>query len=214
MSRDVLRWAAEKLESSHGISSVEITGEGFLNVTSNDGYVFLVAVIGVSGVVKRTDVSPLFEGKKQPSLVISVPSKTLWSGSAIDCVHDASAAFGRLGDVARAASTGDASSFRDKNMGFFINAIRQHSNVSRISYVYDRVFEVTQYNGKTLKVAVIDAYNMSAEDVRHARDSFGNFDIVVKSSSYGSITNQAEDAAKSMGAEALTFKALMGRLAR
>ena len=77
-------------------------------------------------------------------------------------------------------------------------------------YVYENVFEVDRKTGGSL----IDTYNMSAEDVRNAHTRLGRFDVVVKSSSYGSITTQAEAAAKDMGAQALTFRGLMGRLAK
>lgn len=66
----------------------------------------------------------------------------------------------------------------------------------------------------TLTVAVVDAYNLSAEDIRNAKDHLGEFDIIVKSTSYGSITLQAEEAAQTMNAEALTFGHLMKRLAK
>jgi len=61
-------------------------------------------------------------------------------------------------------------------------------------------------------VALVDAYDMSAEDVRNTRDLYGKFDAAVKISSYGSITSAASDAAKMMGAETFTFGDLMGRL--
>ena len=173
-----------------------------------------MAVLGVQDVIRLSDVAPLFSGSTRPEFVVNVPSKSLWNGSAIHHIHAASAAFGTLGDVSRAASTGDAGSYRDENMGFFIKAMRQHKNVSSVSYVYDRVFKADRKHGSSLTVAVIDAYNMSAEDVRNAKDQFGHFDIVVKSSSHGSITHQADAAAKSVNAEALTFGELMRRLAK
>lgn len=212
MSKKVTDWVAEKLETNEKLEIVGRTPEDFLIVQSKDGYTFLSAVLGVQNVITLSDVEELFAGANKPQFVVNVPSKTLWSGDAIRHVHAASAAFGSLGDVSRAASTGDAGSYRDKNMGFFINAMKQHSNVSGVSYVYDKVFMADRANGTSLTVAVIEAYNMSAEDVRNAKARFGHFDVVVKSSSHGSITNQAEAAAKSMGAEALTFGDLMRRL--
>lgn len=189
------------------------TAEGFLTVRfPKTGYTFSVAVLGIKGVIQASDVAHLFTSANRPQLIINVPSMTLWSGEAIDCIHAAGAAFGKLGDVSRAASTGDAGSFRDKNMGFFIEALRQHRNVSSTSYVFDTVFKAVRSSGPSLVVAVIDAYHMSAEDVRNARNRIGHFDLVVKSSSYGSITDQAQAAANSMGAEALTFGDLMSRL--
>lgn len=214
MSKSPTDWVSEKLEESGDVEVVERTAEDFLVVESRDGYTFPVAVIGVQGLIEVSDVEPLFGGETEPKFVVNVPSNALWSGDAIHFIHAASAAFGALGEISRAASTGDAGSYRNKNMGFFINAMMQHSNVSGVSYIYDRVFRASRYAGSSLTVAVIDAYNMSAEDVRNAKSRFGYFDIVVKSSSHGSITHQAESAANSMGAEALTFGELMRRLAK
>jgi hypothetical protein len=214
MSSGAIDWVAEKLVTTERLEVVERTPEDFLIVKSKSNYRFLVAVLGVKNVIGLSDVAPLFATAAKPSFVTNVPSRTLWSGSAIHHIHAASSAFGTLGDVSRAAFTGDAGSYRDKNMGFFINAMRQHSNVSSVSYIYDRVFKADRRVGSSLTVAVIDAYNMSAEDVRNAKDRFGHFDVIVKSSSHGSITHQADAAAESMGAEALTFRDLMRRLAK
>ena len=214
MSGSVTDWVVEKLRKMDDLEVVDRTTEDFLVVRSKDDYTFLVAVLGSKSVIRPSDVAPLFAGASKPLLVVNVPSKTLWSGAAIDRIHAAAAAFGTLGDISRAARTQDAGSFRDKNIGFFINAMNQHSNVSGVSYVYDSVFKVDRKAGASLIVAVIDAYNMSAEDVRNANARLGHFDVVVKSSSYGSITEQAEAAANSMGAQALAFGELMQRLAK
>jgi hypothetical protein len=61
-------------------------------------------------------------------------------------------------------------------------------------------------------VVLVDAYDMSAEDIRNARDIYGRFDAAVKMSSYGSVTTAAAEAAESMGAEAFKLGELMGRL--
>jgi hypothetical protein len=214
MSNNVVDWVAEKLEEKEKLEIVRRTPESILIVRAQDDYEFAIGVLGVKGVIRVSDVTPLFEGVTKPQMVVNVPSATLWSGATIDFVHQAPAAFGTLGDVSRAASTGDAPSYRDKNMGFFMNAMRQHSNVSAVSYVFDRVFRADRKSGFSLTVAVVDAYNLSAEDVRNAKDRYGDFDIVVKSSSHGSITHQAEEAAESMKVEVSTFAGLMRRLAK
>lgn len=214
MSNSPIDWVTDKLVTKEGMEVVGRTAEGFLDVRyPKTGYTFSVAVLGVRGVIQASDVAPLFASAAgRPQLIINIPSTTLWSGAAIDCVHAAGAAFGKLGDVTRAAAIGDAGSFRDKNMGFFIEALQQHRNVSSVSYVFDTVFKAARNSGSNVVVAVIDAYHMSAEDVRNAKNRVGHFDIVVKSSSYGSITDQAQAAANSMGAEALTFGELLSRL--
>lgn len=211
---DVTDWVVGKLSEDKNFRAITRTAGNLLVVEAKDGYSFNVGVLGVQSVIEISDVQPLFGGATNPHLVINVPSKTLWRGSAIDFVHAIPAAFGTFGDISRAAQTKAAGFYRDKNMGFFIDAMIQHKNVSSVSYVYDRVFRANRRDGTSIVVAVIDAYNMSAEDVRNARAQLGDFDVVVKSSSYGSITQQAEAAAQSMGALALKFGQLMQRLAR
>jgi len=212
MSGNLIDWVAEKLATGDRIEIVGRTAQDFLVVKSRGGSEFSVAVLGLKGTIKASDVAHLFSGGTKPRLVINVPSRTLWSGAAINRIHAADAAFGTLGDVARAATLEDPGSFRDKSMGFFINAIGQHTNVSSVSYVYDSVLNVDRVVGSSLSVAVIETYNMSAEDVRDARARFGHFHVVVKSTSYGSITDEAAAAARTMGAQALMFRQLMGRL--
>jgi hypothetical protein len=211
---DVTDWVVGKLSEDKNFRAITRTAGNLLVVEAKDGYSFNVGVLGVQSVIEISDVQPLFGGATNPHLVINVPSKTLWRGSAIDFVHAIPAAFGTFGDISRAAQTKAAGFYRDKNMGFFIDAMIQHKNVSSVSYVYDRVFRANRRDGTSIVVAVIDAYNMSAEDVRNARAQLGDFDVVVKSSSYGSLTQQAEAAAQSMGAQALKFGQLMQRLAR
>ena len=212
MSNNVIDWVNHKVNESDDLEVIGRTPENFLNIQYKGRYTFPVAVIGEKELIELHHVEPLFSGSSTPELVVNVPSKALWSGNAIRCIHNASAAFGSFGDISRAASTKDAGNFRDKNMGFFINAMRQHTNVTEVSYVYENVFTVDRRAGESLAVAIIETYNMSAEDVRNARAKLGHFNIVVKSTHYGSITEQAIETAKSMGVEALMFRNLMDRL--
>jgi hypothetical protein len=105
------------------------------------------------------------------------------------------------------------SSYRHKEYGFFERAFRQHSAVEGVTRVYDKVFQLHRRRQLAdITVVLIDAYDMSAEDVRRARELYGRFDAAVKISSYGSVTTAAHTAAASMGAEAFKFGELMGRL--
>lgn len=214
MSDDVIDWVAGKIDDTGEFEAINRTPEGFLSITSDRAGNFLLAVLGVKGVIERSHVQPIFAGKVKPEFVVNVPSKTKWGGSAIHRIHLENAAFGTLGEVSKAARGQNVGWYRNKGMEFFINAMMQHKNVIDVSYVFENVFFVKRKVGEPLTVAIIEAYNMSAEDVRNARTQLGAFDIVVKSSGYGSVTSNATEAALSMGAEALAFKELMVRLAR
>ena len=119
MSGNVTDWVANKLVESEGLQIVERTPEDFLVVKSKDDYTFPVAVLGVQNVIELSDVEPLFAGDTKPKFVMNVPSKTLWSGNAIRRIHAKSAAFGTLGDISRAASTGDRRFLSRQKYGIF-----------------------------------------------------------------------------------------------
>ncbi|TDW62808.1 hypothetical protein EDF57_107206 [Novosphingobium sp. PhB55] len=214
MAGSITDWAASKIDPREGLSVVGRTPEDFLIMKYRDGLPFPVAILGVQDVILVDHVQPLFSHVTKPQFVANVPSKTLWSGDAISLIHASPAAFGTLGDVRRAASTGDVQSFRNKNWDFFERGIRQHSKVHAVTRIYDEVFDARLLNGTTRRIALVDGYHVSAEDIRNARDRFGKFDIAVKKTSYGSITDAAEEAAASMGANVVTFKGLLQNLAR
>lgn len=214
MSNAATDWVADKLVTKEGLEIVERTPDNFLVVKSKGGDTFLVAVLGVKNIIELSDVEPLFAGPHKPQFVVNIPSKARWSGAAINYVHAASAAFGTLSEVVQASYCHDPGCYREKNIDFYFTALSQHSHVSHVSYVHETAFKVDRNFGPSLIVAIIDAYNMSAEDVRNAKTYYGHFDIALKSTSYGSITSQADAAAKSMGAEAMMFGELMSRLAK
>lgn len=214
MSGAVCDWVESKIDPKDGLTVTGRTPEDFLVISGGNVPPFCVGVIGVKDVILREHVEPLFAGPTKPQLVVNVPSKTLWSGEAITLIHAAPAAFGTLGDIRKAAHSGNVSGYRNKNWDFFEQAIRQHSNVTSVTRIYDEVFDAHRQKGQTLRIALIDGYHVSAENVRNARDRFGQFDIAVKKNGYGSVTDAAEQAAASMGAQAVTFKGLMQSLAR
>jgi hypothetical protein len=210
----VAKWVADKLRGEQ-FQSVEPIGSGFIEITRKDHAPFTAAAIGVREIVLSNHVAPLFENKRSPEFVVNVPSKVIWSGPAIEIIHGAPAAFGTLGELVKAARDENVSSYRHREYSFFERAFDQHSAVRDVTRLYDKVFQLHRHRGMPdITVALIDAYDLSAEDIRNARDRYGRFDAAVKISSYGSITTAASEAAESMGAEVFKFGELMGRLNR
>jgi hypothetical protein len=212
MVGSITDWVASKIDPKDGLTLVGRTPEEFLLVQFESNEPFAVAAIGVKDIIMPENVQPLLSYATRPQFIVNVPSKTLWSGDAISLINAAPAAFGTLGEIRKAAHSGDVPSYRNKNWEFFENAIIQHESVYAVTRIYDEVFEAHRHRGSSRKIALVNGYHVSAEDVRNARDRFGKFDIAVKKSGYGSVTDAAEQAAVSMGAQAVTFKGLMQSL--
>lgn len=210
----VTDWVADHIDPNTGFKLVGRTAEDFLLIEDCEGRTYPVAVVGAKPVVMPADVAPVLAHTRKPAFVVNIPSSATWSGPAISLVHAAPAGFGTLGDLGRAARSGNLSGYRNKEFSFFERAIGQHSNVRQLTRLYDAVFLADRYSGRALTIALVDAYNMSAEDVRNTREKYGEFDIALKMSSYGSVTTAATQTAESIGAEAMKFRDLMRRLAQ
>jgi hypothetical protein len=208
-------WIVKKLQESdeHEFESIANLGAGYLRIISKRSGPFIAAAIGVQDVIKYSDVSNLFGNGYQPGFIVNVPSKAIWRGDAISFIHDAPAAFGKFGDLSRAAATGAPSTWRNKEYAYFETAFEQHSAVRSVIRLFDRKFLLERKPGlPDFTVVLVDAYDLSAEDIRNARHLYGEFKAALKMTSYGSVTTAAKDAASSIGAEALTLRELMSRL--
>jgi len=208
-------WVLRKLLEDQDFKNSENLGSGFLKISRIEQTPFLVAATAVDDIVTQQHVEPVFSTKKRkPEFVINVPSKAIWRGDAIEFVHGSTAAFGTLGDLIRASRDEPISLYRKKDYKFFEGVFEQHNAVSEVIRLYDRKFELHRRQHDNLTVVLIDGYDLSAEDVRNAQKLYGPFDIGLKTSSYGSITSAADDAAESMGAEVMDLKDFMRRLSK
>ncbi len=122
----IANWIAEKLRGDQ-FSAVNSIGSGYIEIARKDGSSFIAAAIGVQDIVMSNHVTPLFSaGKKRPEFVVNVPSKAIWSGPAIEFIHDAPAAFGALGELIKAARGKSVSTYRHREYDFahFVSTLR------------------------------------------------------------------------------------------
>lgn len=209
-----IEWVVRKISEGDELELLDRPASDLIVVRAKgDGCDALsVGVIGVRTEITASHVQSFFAGGSSPAFIVNIPTATPWRGDAIRLIHASDAAFGSLGELARAAYLEFPGSYRERESDFFYTAIRDHTNVSGITMVYEKVFRVERYRGDPLTIAMVNAYHVSAEDVRNARARYGNFDIAVKVSGYGSVTTAAEQAAATFGAQALTFGGMMSRL--
>lgn len=207
------RWIATKLQDEDEFRLAESTGAGFLKLARVDGEEFVAVATGAKSIVTREDVAPIFAAGQAPEFVVNVPSKAIWSGAAIDLIHRSGAAFGTFGELIKASQRTPPSDYRNKDYAFFEQAFSQHSAVSTVTRVFDRVFKLDRHRGfSEIVVALIDAYDMTAEDIRTARSLYGDFTAALKMSNYGSITSSAREAGNTMGVSGYKFGEFMSRL--
>ncbi len=209
-----IEWVVKKISEGHELELLDRPAADVIVVrAAGDRYdAVSVGVIGVKKEITVGHVQSFFASGSHPAFIVNIPSATPWRGDAIQLIHASDAAFGSLGDLVRAVRLELPGSYREREAAFFYTAICDHTNVSGITMTYDKVFRVERYRGEPLTIAMVNAYNVSAEDIRNARALYGDFDIAVKVNGYGSVTTAAQQAAATFGAQALTFGEMMSRL--
>mgnify|MGYP003650574668 CR=1 FL=1 len=209
------KWAIDKITENSEVRSASIISPGILEIVRTRYDPFHSAILGIKGKVNQSHIDRFAGSGGSIAFFANIPGDSIWTGPAINSVRAIPAAFGGLGDLVRSIrNCPNVTEYRNKELAFFEDGLAQHSAVYQVDQLFDRKFNVRRRNKPDFSVVLVDAYDMSAEDVRNAKTVYGDFDAAVKMSSYGSITPQAEAAAKSMGAGTYKWGQLLGRLNR
>ncbi len=195
------------------VSNLTWESDNLLRITRRSKTDFLAGVLWEKRLVKLDDVTSLLDS--DVSVITNIPSSGLWSGDAIHACENRSVAWGRFGVLQSSiANYDDPSEHRDKQVYFAARGIQQHSRVVSFEFIFDKLFLAKLNNGKEVRIALVQAYDLTAEDLRDAHDKIGKFDVALKNNPNGRITPDSYDAAESMGVKVLKFGDLLGFLAR
>lgn len=163
--------------------------------------------------VEPHHVDPLV--KNHVSFITNIPKVGLWSGAAINLCEANQVAWGRFGALLSACgSSDDPRNHVDKEIGFARTALEQHSCVVSLEFIFHKLFKLHLRGGNSIKVALVNAYDITSTEVRSAKEWLGDFDIILKNNPNGRITADANSAAESIGAKIMKIGDLMKHIAK
>jgi len=120
--------------------------------------------------------------------------------------------WGGLGTLMAAVADGDAETAQPKEYRFAQRLLEQHKNVDIAYRIYDEIFRLERKQGDELLVAILNDYEMTADNVRTQYETYGPFDIIYKTNPNGRPTSEAYAAAEALGIEIHNSKEIMRRL--
>ncbi|WP_191058241.1 hypothetical protein [Geminicoccus harenae] len=148
------------------------------------------------------------------SVISNFPRIGKWSGGAIEQCEAAGKAWGQWVVLLKAISSDYPETTANPEISFSRRALRQHSRVVGVSFVFDHLLLVHHENGKRLRVALLYEYDLTGDDVRGAWDHLGAFDVLLKTNPNGSILPEAYQVSEALGAKVFGIKDTLGYLAR
>jgi hypothetical protein len=162
--------------------------------------------------VDGSAIEPLLTGSFHLEFIVNIPRESYWTGEAIDLVTQNSVAFGGFGDLISAVSLPDVRQYVNKEFAFAERILSQHSAVADIKRVYDRLYLVKRTGLSDVRIALLNAYDLTADHVRTARARYGKFSAIFHTNPSGRPTSAAQAAAASIGARICTCGQLLGWL--
>ena len=205
-------WCVSKLQEVEKIDQLSLVNSNFFNAINRDFGLIKVATMSVN----RIDANTLIELLSDESVdfVLNVKGTPYITQCALEMSEKNQFGIGGVADAMRALRDGNASSYLDPEIFFVLQGLRQHTRVSSVVRLDNRRFKIDRRGLDSVKVITLNEYELTAEAVRNAIDSFPEFDAILKSNPNGQILRSSTLAAESAGVRVFTWAELLGALNR
>src|SRR5262249_17086902 len=121
---------------------------------------------------------------------------------------------GGLGDLMRAVSLPDVRAYRPDDLAFAERCLRQHSKVTNWRRLDDRRYKVSRKDLRDVTALFLNAYDVTADEVRTAREGYGDLTMVVMTNPNARATSAAHATARTLGCKIYDWRAFLGALNR
>lgn len=212
-------WVATKLRSFDTVTQIEVIGEDFMRIHRKDRFLdefpqpFVAGIISAKKVT-AAEVNAIAEKEQPFDFIANIPADGVWQGDAIARAEELSLGWGGIGELRSAIGQPIVRGFEKKEYGFALRGIRQHTNVSLVHRLYDRLLVIDRHRHDSLKVVLLYEYELTAERIRQAWTLYGAFSIILRTNPNGGPTQNARDVATSLGSEIFQWGEFLGRLNR
>ncbi len=206
-------WVAEKLQSHREVVSTSLVTPNHVHVSRVEHEPILVGATAAS----RLDAPILrsvIDNHHDVGFVVNIPKESYIAGDAIALSSQRSIPVGGMGDLMRAISLFDVSSYVSPESKFVERGIAQHDRVRDYEQLADRLYRIERNGLVDVRVAFLNEYELTADHIRTARSRYGTFRMAVITNPNGKATSAAEAAAQSMGCQVYKWGPFLGALNR
>lgn len=206
-SRD---WIMENLMAMDNVASADPIGRDFIRIIRANKPSFIAAVM-YKDLITVDELNHLLQ-KKEPDFMVNIPKNAPWTGDAISLMKEWGIGWGGVKELMSAIGVNDVRNFQKKEYTFVIDGLLQHDQVNDLTRHYDRLIEIHRYSYSSLKIVILNEYELTAECVREAKKKYDDFSIILRTNPNGGFTENASQIAENLGAEVLNWSSLFARL--
>ncbi|MCA1908291.1 MAG: hypothetical protein LDL39_08020 [Magnetospirillum sp.] len=204
-------WALGKLREADAVVAADPVGDDFIHIERKKYRPFTTAAISCNHVA-TSSVDDLLDSGVQFEFIANIPRQAIWSGDAINQAVRHGLGWGGFGDLLRVIGKEVVAGYQNPEYSFVERGLRQHTRVSGLNRIFDRVFEIERRGLDNVTVVLLNEYEVVAEHIREIRDVYQEFDFVLKTNPNGRITSAAYEVARNIGVEIHAWGELLGRI--
>lgn len=204
-------WTCKKLISHSDIISASARGTNHieLSVKKVDRPI-QIATMSID-TVRAIDLGELCESN-DIEFAMNIKKDAICDHSAIQFSESAPIGLGGLGDLYVAANEKEFRTYLPKETRFILRGLRQHTAVSDVRRLNNRLYRVERLSRKPMLVLALNDYDLTADSVRDGIDRFGKCNVILTSNPNCRPSAESLSAAKHCGVRVLKWGQFMGAL--
>ena len=206
-------WVVSKLERHDEVSEIIAVGEQAIRVVRRQYRPFESILLDCE-VVKPAAFTTMIDENTSPEFVMSLRNHTVWTGDAIDTARRRRVGWGGLGDLMSAINDESVFGFQRREFEFVERGLRQHSQVLYWDRINNRVYVVHRADLPSIRLVLINEYELTTDVVRLYRDVYGAFDEVLSTNPNARVTSGAMETAGHIRVRIFKCGDFMSRLYR
>ncbi len=216
MTRD---WVLNKIKEMDRVTDAIPIANDFIQIhrkgrRNNEMFPPFISAIIKTKIVTEEIVSSLLGQEQSFQFIANIPKDSIWVGAAINKAKEHNVGWGSMGDLMSSIQDEIVEGFQKKEYSFVERGLMQHDRVRSLDRLFDRVIDVNRDNMPSIRVVLLNEYELTAECIRHAREVYGNFAVVLRTNPNGEATNNAHEVAKELGIEIFQWGQFLGRINR
>ncbi len=208
-----VNYALENIRKSHGADSAQQISNDAIKI-SVPNRPEAIAVISAEQLITTEIAAQYHSNYPAMDFLCGYRKECAWEGGAIKYLESKVIGWGNAGTLGSAIHSGDIKTAAHKEYFFSYRLIRQMKSISSLNREFDRVFNMTLANGRSVRVGMIAEYEPTADAIRTFWDRFGPINIAWNINPNGHPTPNAIEAGRSLGCEVVKWEELREILQR
>ncbi len=204
----IANWITEKHDQ---IEDYTVVNDNLVKLKRKNKNYILLYNISESN-VGMDDINKIVSQNDKIDFIFNTVKDAYYEGNVLNYCEQNQIGIGNTSDLFSALNMDNPSQYIDKGAQFILPGLRQHTKVNEVIRLNNKTYYIERILLKPVKVLALNEYELNATAVRNGVKTYGKPDIILSSNPNGRISTKANEAAKSIGLDIISWGELLKEL--